>query len=462
VGRSAPQARAQGPGSVLPPPGRVPTNTTPCVQAATRDATETTGVPSGREGVGRLRKGSAIAPRPPVTPTAPRGHQPHTQRHGTLRTRSHPYARTACRKPNGHPWAQGFTWWFSVQGSTVTAPPNRTRALERMDTAAVAPSLERLSPIGEPMSVSQRGSHVSPSPDRHGGSSGDRLSPPPDLQTRDNSPKAARFSTIASSRRGSRAFTSANDSPSNTTSPQGRRPSRWSDLKRMSMQRADDDEEAQIQRAASSRLSHAFTGWEEHVGAVLKRLNDDSDVRFGEILGEDAASDLRTVHREALDSIYRWVLQHLADFADGEVVATRASLKMQAASHQLKLETSRTAGEMKLKNQAAELEGSFNRQLESKMVRASASTPPRERARADGCSPSPAGATHRRWRRAAAGGAREAAGGQGQAGHRRAEAAGSRGGAQANEEGPLARASRPFSNSCRHARAHPPASTCVH
>ena len=48
--------------------------------------------------------------------------------------------------------------------------------------------------------------------------------------------------------------------------------------------------------------------------------------------------------------------ERVQTFADGEASALRGALKAQQAAHAMKLETARTAGDMKLKNQAVELE----------------------------------------------------------------------------------------------------------
>ena len=182
---------------------------------------------------------------------------------------------------------------------------------------------------------------------------------------------------------------------SKSPSPDDRRPSKWGSLlgrkestiqgsnnRRTSASRTspnrDDEQDLsagtyQDARAAAVRLKDCLAETDETVGQTLEALAGQSEAALEqtdlvEQEREEVMNALEKLHYAAFDSLGRSVQAKIRAFAEIELESTRQALKAQSVWFDMKLSNSRTAGELKLRNQAAELEATHARQLENRMA----------------------------------------------------------------------------------------------
>ena len=123
--------------------------------------------------------------------------------------------------------------------------------------------------------------------------------------------------------------------------------------------------------SAAERLEIAKASLHELMDQAAEKLGEEAPPSHPEGEMEDAI-------RRSFETLSRGAIDLLTNMSDGYQAMTRDQLKAQATALEMKLAHSRTATSMQLANQAAEMQATFERQLEEKMQEKSGDSALRE------------------------------------------------------------------------------------
>ena len=125
-------------------------------------------------------------------------------------------------------------------------------------------------------------------------------------------------------------------------------------------------------QSATDDRKKAWAAFEQQMAEGLKRQQEQLESVMGEGVPLDSEELLRTLSG-LLINLSRSATGAAGDLQDADVDAARRQLKQQQVAHLLKMETTRTAGDVQLTNQKTEMEAVHHRDLEKKLETISSS-----------------------------------------------------------------------------------------